>query len=247
MAELVGYELRAGVARITMNDGKVNVMSLAMLTALSDAFDRAARDEAIAVFRSGRPGIFSAGFDLKVFAAGDAAGSLAMVKAGAELALKLLSSRTPIISIVEGHAYPMGAFLTLASDIRIAAEGPHRIGFNEVAIGIPVPSFALELGRQRLLPAFLNRSAVTGEMFGVADALAAGFYDRVAPAGELETAVDAAIQTFKQAHWPSHGITKKRLRKRAIAAVRAAIDAELTIEEYQASSSRTEVRLPKAS
>ena len=39
----------------------------------------------------------------------------------------------------------MAAFLLLASDIRIGADGPFRIGLNEVAIGIPVPTFGLEL------------------------------------------------------------------------------------------------------
>ena len=64
MSDLVSYELSDRIATLTMDDGKVNAMSIAMLTAMHRAFDRAETDEAI-VLLTGREGIFSAGFDLK--------------------------------------------------------------------------------------------------------------------------------------------------------------------------------------
>ena len=72
MSGLVDYRHEDGVATLTMDDGKVNVMSVEMLRALDAALDRAEKDMAIIVLRSARPGVFSAGFDLKVFAANDA-------------------------------------------------------------------------------------------------------------------------------------------------------------------------------
>src|ERR1700738_1638452 len=105
MPEGVSYELRDGVARILLDDGKVNVMSTKMLGEIDAAFDRAETEAEIVVLRSGRPGLFSAGFDLKVFAAGDAAKSLAMVRAGAELALRLMSFPHPTVGVMEGHAF----------------------------------------------------------------------------------------------------------------------------------------------
>src|SRR5262249_14937277 len=115
----VNYVCIDGIARITMDDGKVNVMSMDMLDELDRALDRAQSDGAAVLLRSSRAGIFSAGFDLKVFAANDPARSLAMVRAGAELALKLLTFPNPTIGVMEGHAFPMGAFLLLACDFRI--------------------------------------------------------------------------------------------------------------------------------
>jgi enoyl-CoA hydratase len=228
----VTYALDAGVARIVMDDGKVNAMSLPMLQALHDAFDQAARDGAIVALSSSRPGVFSAGFDLKVFAANDPAQSLAMVKSGAELALKILAFKTPVLSVCAGHAYPMGAFLMLASDLRLGADGPWRIGLNEVAIGIAVPGFALELARQRLTPAYLSRTAVTGEMFLPAEAVGAGFLDRVVPPDALADEVAAALEALRRIHLPSHAIVKQRLRAGALQAMRDAIEAELTLEAY---------------
>jgi enoyl-CoA hydratase len=246
MSDLVTYALEDGVARIVMDDGKLNVMSLEMLQALDAAFDRAARDEAIVVLGSAAK-VFTAGFDLKLFAADDPKASQAMVRAGAELALKVLSFPQPVVGVCAGHAYPMGAFLLLASDVRIAAEGAWRIGLNEVAIGIAVPSFALEMARQRLTPAYLSRTAVTGEMFGPVEATAAGFFDRVAAPEALDEAVEAAVAALKQIHLPSHATTKARLRAGAVGAVRRAIDAELTVDAYAIRSAEgPTVRLPKA-
>ena len=55
MTSPVTYELKDSVATITMNDGKVNVMSIAMTSALNEALDRAAGDRAVVVL-TGRPG-----------------------------------------------------------------------------------------------------------------------------------------------------------------------------------------------
>ena len=66
MTGLVEYELEGRVARITMDDGKANVFSVAMLRSLHAAFDRAEVDHALVVL-SGRPERFSAGFDLGAF------------------------------------------------------------------------------------------------------------------------------------------------------------------------------------
>ncbi len=185
----VTYSRSGPISHIVMNDGKANVMSAAMLNALLAAFDEAERDNAIVVL-SARGKHFSGGFDLGVFATGSAEEQYLMVKAGAELALRILSFPLPVVAACHGNAFPMGAFLIMASDHRIAAEGDYRIGMNEVAIGITPPRFAIELARQRLLPAYLSRTVVTGEMFGPAEAVTAGFFDRLVPAADLARAAE---------------------------------------------------------
>ncbi len=241
----VAYELRDGVARIVLDDGKVNVMSTALLGAIGAAFDRAETEAEIVVLRSARPGIFSAGFDLKVFASGDAAKSLDMVRAGAELALRLMSFPHPTIGVMEGHAYPMGTFLLLACDVRLGARGPHRMGLNEVAIGIAPPSFAIELARSRVHPAWLSRTATLGEMYEPEQALTAGFLDHLVAPEAIEGSLDEIIAGLRAIHKPSHATAKRRLRQPAIDAMRAAIERELTMAAYEASSrAREAVAMP---
>src|SRR5260370_25610462 len=106
MAALVSYRLEDSVATITMDDGKVNVLSPRMLAELGAAFDRAAADRAVVVL-AGRPGVFSAGFDLAVLqgAGAEAAG---MLRSGFELAKRILSFPAPVLIACTGPAIAMG-------------------------------------------------------------------------------------------------------------------------------------------
>jgi enoyl-CoA hydratase len=238
MSSRLTYRCDAGVAHITMDDGKVNVMSPEMLHDLDAALDRAQSDKAAVVLRSARAGIFSAGFDLKIFAANDPKRSLEMVRAGAELALRLMAFPNPTIGVMEGHAFPMGTFLLLACDLRIGALGKFRMGLNEVAIGISPPRFAIELARSRVHPAWLSRTVTLGEMFEPEDVVAAGFLDRTVPPGQVDAALDEALAALKRINVSMHATAKRNLRKHAMASMREAIDTDLTLDAYQAGAAR---------
>lgn len=235
MSKLVTYERDGGISRITFGDGKVNIMSVAMLTALHDAFDKAERDKTIVILSStGKH--FSAGFDTKIIATGGPEDHYRMIRTGAELALKILSFPMPVITICQGNAFPMGAFLILASDYRIAAEGNYRIGLNEVAIGITPPRFAVEIARQRLLPACVSRTAILGEMFEPQEACAAGFFDRVVPAAELQHAAAEAADVIGKINFACHALAKSRTRGAAIKLIRTVIDEDITMGNSSARS-----------
>lgn len=228
MSNLVAYSRAGAISRIVMDDGKVNVMSIGMLEALHAAFDAAERDQTVVVL-TGRGRAFSAGFDLNVLSSGSAHEIYTMLKAGGELALRILSFPLPVVAACNGHAYPMGAFLILAADVRLAAEGSYRIGMNEVAIGLTVPQFGLEVARSRLTPAYFNRAVLTGELFAPPEAVLAGFFDRMVPAAELDTAADQVAEALSKINLPAHAATKLRARGPTIQAIRSAIDTELTL------------------
>jgi enoyl-CoA hydratase len=227
MTDLVTYSRSGPTAAIVMNDGKANVMSTAMLNALHVAFDQAERDQAVPILKA-RGRHFSGGFDLTVFAKGDAQDQYLMVKAGAELALRILSFPFPVVAACQGNAYPMGAFLIMSSDHRIAAEGDWRIGMNEVAIGLTVPRFAIEVARQRLTPAYFSRVVMTAEMFGPVEAVTAGFFDRLVPADQLEKAADEAALALSKLNMAAHAATKLRARGEVIKLIRQVIGEDIT-------------------
>ena len=203
-------------AWITMDDGKVNVMSKDMLDEIALRLDDA-RDASVTVL-AGRDGIFSAGFDLKAFQRGGEA-SLQMVAAGVRLIEKMLEHPRPIIAACTGHAYPMGAFLMLASDLRIGVAGNWKIGMNEVAIGLTVPHFALALGRHRLSPSAFAR-ITTAAMFAPDQALAAGYLDAVVDESQLRSAVADAAKSLRQLNAESYVGTKARINAGVLRAVR---------------------------
>src|SRR5438309_5115025 len=140
---LVSYRCDDDVAMIAMDDVKVNVLSPAMLGELDAALDRAVADRAVVVV-TGREGVFSAGFDLPVLRAGGSV-ALAMLRAGFELAQRILSFPSPVVIACTGHAVAMGVFLLLSGDYRIGGAGPYKVTANEVAIGLTMPRAAVEI------------------------------------------------------------------------------------------------------
>ncbi|HEV2171353.1 MAG TPA: crotonase/enoyl-CoA hydratase family protein [Candidatus Binatus sp.] len=225
MTTPVSYELKDSVATITMNDGKVNVMSIAMTSALNGALDRAASDRAVVVL-TGRPGVFSAGFDLNTLREGGGAEAQKMVAQGFELAYRMLSFPTPIVIACSGHAIAMGVFVLLSGDYRLGADGPFKIGANEVAIGMTMPHFGVEMVRHRVAPTHFNRAVMFAEMFTPADAVTAGFLDRVVPAAELQNEAQKLAAAMTKLNMAVFTASKQRVREQAVKAVRAAIDAD---------------------
>jgi enoyl-CoA hydratase len=220
---LVSYELSGPIATVTMDDGKVNVMSLPMQQELHAALDRATADGAV-VLLAGRPGVFSAGFDLDTLQNGS--DGIAMVEGGFELAARLLAFPAPVVMACTGHAIAMGLFLLLSGDYRIGGTGSYRLLANEVAIGLTLPHAAIEVVRQRLTPAAFNRATILAEAFPPESAVAAGILDRVVEPGRVLDAARDAADMFTLLDRQAHAATKLRARGPALDALRAAIAAD---------------------
>jgi enoyl-CoA hydratase len=227
---LTTYELDGRIATITLDDGKVNAFSIPMLRAVHAELDQAERDSAITVI-TGREGFLSAGFDLKVFAAGGEP-VREMLVLGATLFERLLGFKTPVVIASPGHAMAAGAFLPLAADARIAADGEFRICLNEVKIGLTMPWFAIELARQRLTRRDFDRAVVTAYEFTPSSALAAGFFDEVVAPADLHAAALETAERLAGLNAEAHAATKLRARKGALDAMRLAIETELLGEQF---------------
>ena len=224
MGNRVRYELEDSIATIAMDDGKVNAMSLGMIAELNAALDRAQADRAVVVL-AGRPGVFSAGFDLAVLRSGGP-DAVAMVRAGFELAERVLAFPMPVVVACTGHAVAMGVFLLLSGDYRLGAAGGYKITANEVAIGLTMPRPAVEILRQRLAPAHFNRAVTIAEPFSPDNAVEAGFLDRVVPADELHAVARATAIQLCALDRAAHAESKLRARTATLAAVRAGIEAD---------------------
>ncbi len=225
MGTLVTYQLDGSVATATMDDGKVNVLSVAMLAEINAALDQAEADGAVLVL-SGRPGLFSAGFDLATLRGGGS-DATTMLRAGFELSERMLTFPRPLVIACTGHAIAMAVFVLLSGDYRIGAAGPYKIQANEVAIGLPMPVTAVEISRQRLTPAAFNRAVVLAEAFAPnEDAVAAGFLDRVVPADELAEAARSTAETLTGLDMDAHAASKLRARDPALRAIRAGIESD---------------------
>ena len=223
-SEIVHYTFDESIAVIRLDDGKVNALSHAALDALQAALDSAEKDDAKAVVLAGREGRFSAGFDLSVINEGiESANQLA--SKGGELAIRLYDSPRPVVLAVTGHALAMGAILLMSADERIGADGPFKIGLNEVTIGMTLPEFALILAEARLSRRHLFRATSAAEIYTPTNAIDAGFLDRVvAPEDVLSEAIARARSMAETLEEAAHKNTKRALRQTDVERLRRSLE-----------------------
>lgn len=224
----INYKHQDGIAIIEFDDGKANALSIEVFNLINQALDKAADDKAVTII-TGRQGIFSAGFDLNELAKSPES-AVAILRAGAELCVRLLTFPVPVIAACSGHAYPMGAFILMSVDYRIGVEGSYSLGMNEVRINMTVPKFAIEVARGRLSSAHFNRTAITGELFEPETAIAAGILDELVDLTSLTDRALSKAEELKQIDFSHHHATKLRVRSSLVNTVQAAAEEELTIE-----------------
>lgn len=219
------YTLDDKIAVVRMDDGKANALSYAMIDGLLGALERA-ESEASAMILTGRPDRFCAGFDLRVMMSSPA-DAKALLTRGVDLYMKLYGSKVPLVAASTGHALAGGALVLLCSDLRIGAEGPYRIGLNEVQIGLPVPVLAMELARDRLEETELTKATLLATIYDPPGARKAGYLDEVvAPDLLMTRAKEVATQLSSLGRTPFEA-TKVRLRKRTIDHIYGSLESDM--------------------
>ena len=224
-SSLVTFELEHSIATLTMDDGKRNALSPAMFDEIYEGLERAEREDA-AVVITGREGVLSAGFDLKVMKAGGVQ-AVKMLRAGYGLTARLLSFPKPVVIASPGHAYAMGAFMLLSGDYRFGVPGPYTYVANEVAIGLPMPRVACEVLRLRLNPAARERAVVLSEEFSPEGALQVGFIDALVPVERLLDEARSKAAALLELDPAAHATSKKRLRADTLRNIRASLPLDL--------------------
>ena len=218
----MNYEQHGDVAVLHFDDGKANVVGHDFIAGMHRGLDQAEKD-ARAVVILGRPGRFSAGFDLEEIKKGQEA-ARELVTAGARMMLRLFSHPQPLLGACTGHAIAAGAFMLLSCDTRLGTAGDFKLGLNETAIGMVIPVFGLELARARLSRRHLTAATIQARMFNPEEAVDAGFLNQVVSADELqERTIEAAAQ-LAQYPTESYAGNKLALRESALERMRRALE-----------------------
>lgn len=207
-----------GAHILTLDDGKVNALNKEKLDALTSALVECAASKKPVAIR-GRKGIFSAGFDLKGFAAGPDTAT-AQLQAGKDAILAILRHPAPVVTVCEGHAYPMGAFLMLASDHAIGVEGDFVCGMNESAIGMALPIYPMILGAARLTPKGC-KAVATAELFSPLDAREVGYFDSLVGPDEIEKALEKTLGALGKLNAGAFNANKAAMNRELIDDIQA--------------------------
>ena len=210
------------VSIITLNDGKANVFSPEMSKAVSSLLDQVPEDKG-SLMITGRPGIFSAGFDLKIISSGDSDAVASMVKAGFTLLARIYNFPRPVIAACSGHGVALGAFLLCCADYRIGAKGQFIVQANETRNNMSIPTPILEISKSRIAKTHWYRAILNAEAYPVENAIEPGYLDEVTDAENLmNRAMEVANDLATLGH-PHYKITKDLDQKETLKRIHDAI------------------------
>jgi enoyl-CoA hydratase len=215
----------AGVVTLTMDDGKVNAFDQDFFAALDGALDECA--DAAAVVLAGRPGMFSAGLNIKVLASLDTDGLVDLLVGFGRTMLRVWTEPRPMVAAATGHAIAGGTILAMACDHAVAADGDFRWGLTETTIGFPLPEWIIAIARGNVRADRLDDLLLPGELVLPPEAVDVGFADVLAAEDQVLRVAQDRARHLAGLPRPAYAETKRRLRGPAAATVLAVAEQDV--------------------
>ena len=244
LGSTVMYELREGVARITLNRPEaanaITPDQRCVIIQLLEEADAKSEIRAVILDATGRH--FCSGADVRGISSG-AGGkrlvgeTLRVILNGAQkLVTAVMDCSKPVIAAVQGPASGLGAHLAFACDLVVAAEDAY---FQEpfVLRGITLDSGGAYLLARRIGLQKAKELVFLGDKIGAAEAKSLGLVNRVCASADFTQEVDTLAKRLANGATVAIGLSK-RLLNGAVDADRAtALLAEAMAQEL---NSRTE-------
>ncbi len=189
---LVHYEVKEGVAWLTLDDPPANTYTHEMMRQLDEAILKARFDESVHVLVLTGSGekMFCAGANINMLKAADPTFKYYFCLHANETLSRLEQTPKLVIAALNGNTVGGGLEIAMAADLRVARKGSAKFGLPEVSLGV-LPGTG---GTQRLVRIVgKSRSIelmVSGRLFGLEEAEKLGLVDLVldadSPASFLE-------------------------------------------------------------
>jgi enoyl-CoA hydratase/carnithine racemase len=183
---IVNYEVRSGVALVTMNDpDRRNPLSVGMREGLIGVFEKiSVSAEVRSVVLTGAGGAFSSGGDLTAMpprSEDDARERLARI---ALLVRYLQHATVPVVAAIDGVSAGVAVGIAAACDVVVLSDRAWlMVSFTR--LGLVPDGGALATIAQRVGVAQARRLFLQGDAISAESALAMGLADEVVPAAEL--------------------------------------------------------------
>ena len=208
--EKVLYEVKDKIGWITLNRPEsLNAVNREMVKLIVDYCRRAEedRDVQVVIFKANGERAFSVGGDIKDRArlnaaeAAEPAESSLVLRQAKHAAVPgtpapaIAAMNKITMALVHGYVVGTGLLMSLACDIRIAAEGA-RLGLSEVRLGfMPGSGGTQRMARLVGIPKALE-ICLSGELYDAAECYRIGLVNQLVPYEELTPAGEKVAQSF---------------------------------------------------
>ncbi|GAB6025730.1 dodecenoyl-CoA isomerase [Chamberlinius hualienensis] len=168
------------IATLKMHNPPVNCMSLEFIHDFIEAFRGIEKSDCRAVIiASNFPKVFCAGLDFTEIVKPKQERLLRYWKCFDDIIVTVYSSKLATVSAINGAAPAGGCVLATATDYRVILQDG-TIGLNEVAIGLPLHSWIVQMTANVTGWRNAELAGLTGELYTAEKALKLGFVDEIA-------------------------------------------------------------------
>jgi enoyl-CoA hydratase len=195
---------------IRLECGKANAIDERLLETLQRELEKALDDGARAAVVTGYDRYFSAGLNMTGLP-DSREGMFRFAERFDDALLYLLRFPLPLVAAVNGHAVAGGCVLLSTFDLRIGAEGNHRIGVTEVELGVAFPAAALGVVRNAVHPSWITDVILGARLLSPDEARSAGLLHEVTPADDLIPRALAQAEWLGSKPQPGFQMTKRAL------------------------------------
>ena len=203
----ITLDVTEGVAKLTLNQPPLNILTLAMIRQLAEKLDTVAQLtqlKAVALAATGKA--FCAGVDVADHTP-ERTGP--MIREFCALFTRLRTLPVPTIAVVRGAALGGGTELAVACDVVLAATSA-RFGQPEIKLGV-FPPVAAALFPQLIGYQQAARLLFSGETIAAGEAAQLGLVTSVVTDNELETALERLLTQFRAMSAAALRMTKRAL------------------------------------
>jgi len=166
---------------LKLSRDKANAINLQMVEELIESVQYAGsvNDVRAVVLGSATSGFFSAGFDVGEVFSYNVAEMRHFFGRFVDLYENVLRFPKPVIGALSGHVFAGGAFLALAFDVRVMAEGKWGFALNEINLGVILPPGVRRMLINAVGAHEATRMILSGDSVGPRRALEIGLVDEV--------------------------------------------------------------------
>jgi len=200
-------EVAPPVARITLSNPPLNIIDIAMMEELAQAFTEIESQAGVsAIVISSHGNSFSAGVDVAAHTPEKVEAMLTRFHA---VIRALVGTKKITVAAVRGHCLGGGAELAMVCDMAYTTDSA-QWGFPEITLGcyppVAVTALAALIGQKRAADLILTGRIITG-----VEAAAVGLANRAVPEDQLVAVVEESLRRLAQLSAASLAITKKAI------------------------------------